>query len=248
MKHFLCHGSQLVYQTLLRSPIALSAKQLAVLLHEYPTTVYRLVEPLIQMGLVTKSGWYPVGFQACPADEALSKFLLYQNDLFSKKFCRPIKSDISDNKKQIPASQQIHLLFIQSRNELMNLSVGETDRARTSIDLLRSGGEIPPDLMLSLIESMKRNVRVRMLIQDYSSKNANTVAYWIKNGIQVRKSMLRHVRLMLYDSNITYFMSYRHIDSEKDLGMKIDYPPFAVMLSQLFNIWWEKADEIVKAS
>jgi hypothetical protein len=39
-------------------------------------------------------------------------------------------------------------------------------------------------------------------------------------------------------------MSYKHAESVKDLGMKIAYAPFAAMLSQLFDQWWEKGEEI----
>lgn len=49
---------------------------------------------------------------------------------------------------------------------------------------------------------------------------------------------------MLYDSGIVYFMLYKNADSKIDLGMKTDYPPFAVILSQLFERWWEKAEII----
>ena len=83
-----------------------------------------------------------------------------------------------------------------------------------------------------------------MLIQDYSSENAEQVLNWQKNGIIVRKTPLRHLRLMIYDNSTVYFMSYKHSDSEKDLGMKIKYPPLAVIFSQLFEEWWQKAEII----
>lgn len=126
----------------------------------------------------------------------------------------------------------------------MNLSAQEIAKAIKSVDLLRSGHEIPADVMLSLIEAKRKGISTRMLIQDYSDENAEQVANWIKNGIEVRKTNLKHVRLMLYDSQIVYFMSYKHEDSGKDMGMKINYPPFAVILSQLFDTWWEKAKTI----
>jgi hypothetical protein len=40
------------------------------------------------------------------------------------------------------------------------------------------------------------------------------------------------------------YESYRNEDSVKDLGMKITYPPFATILSQLFNEWWEKGEDV----
>ena len=98
--------------------------------------------------------------------------------------------------------------------------------------------------MSAITEAKQRNVATRMLIQDYAEDNAEQVANWQKNGILVRKTPLAHIRLMLYDSSIVYFMSYKHKTSEKDLGMKITYPPLAVIFSQLFEQWWQKADKI----
>ncbi len=226
--------SQLLYQTLLASSCPQSAKQLAAILHIYPNTVYRLAGPLIKMGIVSKTDRYPYQFLAKPIEEGLSLYLLHQDEWFSQRFFQT---------KSIQ-SKQIQFSFIQSRDELFNVSIDETKKALQSVDLLRSGGEIPADLMLALVEAKKKNVFTRMLIQDYSPENAELISNWKKNGIFVRKTTLRHIRLMIYDSKIVYFMSYRHSDSGKDIGMKISYPPFAAILSQLFNSWWKKAEKI----
>lgn len=236
--------SQDLYQTLLSSDQPLSAKQLAAKLDIFPNTVYRLADPLIDIGLIIKAGRYPSQFIAKPVNEGLSLFLLAQNDWFSQQFSKPGQIKNLTKNEAIPQSQQIKLSFVQSRDELMRLSVDEINKTNRSVDLLRSGHEIPADVMLALMEAKKRNVVTRMLVQDYSVDNAEQIANWQKNGILVRKTELRHIRLMLYDSNVVYFMSYKHTDSEKDLGMKIDYPPFAVIFSQLFDQWWKKAEEI----
>lgn len=240
----LSQQSQALYKILLRSNRSLSAKELAGQLHIFPSTTYRLTEPLITMGLITKTSTYPYKFTAKNVDEGLSLFLLYQNEWFSQQFFSINKKTDGIEKGEISRSKEIRLSFIQSRDELMNKSAEEIAKATKSIDLLRSGHEISPDVMLAIIEAKRRNVLTRMLIQDYSAKNADQVAYWQKNGILVRKSKLHHIRLMLYDSSIVYFMSYKHTDSSKDLGMKISYPPLAVILSKLFEEWWQKAEKI----
>lgn len=222
----------------------LSAKQLAVKLHIHPNTIYRLAKPLINIGLISKAPQYPYQFAAKSIDEGLSLFLLHQNDWFWEQFSVPGQKKHSSQNNQISKSQEIKISFIQSRDELFNLSLGEIEKANTSIDLLRSGNEIPTEVMLALLKAKKRKVLTRMLVQDYGPENANQVSYWQQNGILVKKTILRHVRLMIYDSLAIYFMSYRHTDSDKDLGMKISYPPFATMLSQLFDQWWQKADTI----
>lgn len=236
--------SQSLYKALLASDKPLDAKQLAQKLKIFPATVYRLTDPLLKIGLVDQIDKYPARFIAKPVDEGLSLFLLNQNNWFSRQFTNRDQKQPTSDEEQIPKSQQVSISFVQSRDELMRLSEGEIKKTVKSVDLLRSGHEIPADVMLALVEAQKRGVIIRMLIQDYSAKNAEQVAMWQRNGILVKKIPLRHIRLMLYDSNVVYFMSYKHTDSEKDLGMKINYPPFAVILSQLFDAWWEKAEKI----
>lgn len=236
--------SQDLYRTLLSSREPLNAKTLAEKLRIFPNSVYRLIDPLMDMGLITRTKKYPYKFIARPLNEGLSLFLLNQNDWFSKEFSHSKKKGQAEAKREISEFQQVSISFIQSRNELMNLSAVEIGKARKSIDLLRSGGEIPADVMLATIEAKQRGVPTRMLIQDYSEANIQQVANWIRNGIEVRKTELKHIRLMIYDNRTIYFMSYRHDDSTKDMGMKIEYAPFAAILSQLFESWWSKADII----
>ena len=229
--------SQAVYQTLLRNGDTLTAKQLADELKISPATLYRLTNPLIATGLISKTDAYPYKFSAKPINEGLSLFLLSQNDWFSKRFT----SENKDGNKENKNSKEIKLSFVQSRDELMKYAADETTNSTKSVDLLRSGHEMSADVMAEIVNAHKRGITTRMLIQDYSEENAEQVSYWQKNGILVRKTPLRHVRLMIFDASTVYFMSYKHSDSEKDLGMKINYPPFAVIFSQLFDKWWEEA-------
>ena len=239
--------SQALYQILLNAGSPLSIKQIASKLYIFPSTAYRLTEPLLLMGLITKTTTYPHQFMAKPIDEGLSLFLLHQTNWFTKEFSSSKKEVTSVTQSQHMnkfLASPIEFSFIQSRDELMNQSAEEINKATKSVDLLRSGNELSADVMLAIINAKKHNVLTRMLIQDYSVDNAEQVLHWQKNGILVRKTTLRHIRLMLYDCSTIYFMSYKHTDSEKDLGMKINYPPFAVILSQLFETWWQKADII----
>lgn len=223
--------TQELYRALLGSSVPLSSKQIASKLNVVPNSVYRLTLPLIEMGLVTKTEQYPYQFKANPTDEALSLFLLYQDNWFSRQFPKAKNS-----------SEPLSFLFVQSRDELMSLSVAEVNKTGESVDLLRSGAEFPADLLLAMVKAKKRGVTIRMLIQDYSAENAGLIRNWKANGILVRKTPLQHVRLMLYDSKVVYFMSYRHTEAEKDLGLKIIYAPFAVILSRQFDQWWQKAE------
>jgi sugar-specific transcriptional regulator TrmB len=233
--------SQAIYQVLLNANQPLTAKDLSCRLRIPSSLVYRLIKPLIAMGLASKTKPYPYLFSAKPAGEGLSMYLLFQNEWFSKQFSSA-KQNLMENSNS--ESNGIGFSFIQGRDELMKKSAEELDKTTKSADILRSGGEIPAETMLAMFKAIKREVKIRMLIQNYSDQNRHDVEYWKKNGILVRQTPLHHLRLMLYDSKIIYFMSYRHDDSGKDTGMKIDYAPFAAILSRLFDEWWQKAEII----
>ncbi len=233
--------AQSIYKILQDSNKPLSAKIIAEELNIFPNSVYRLTEELISMGLIKKTGKRPFRFETKAQDEGLSLFLLYQNEWFSRQFPKSAKKT---EKKENTYSPQISLSFIQSRDELMNMAAEEINKAKQSVDLLRSGHEMSADVMLAINKAKKRNISVRMLIQDYSKDNSEQVLFWQKNGILVRKTPLHNIRLMLFDSSTLYFMSYKHTDSKQDSGVKIAYTPFAVILSSLFEDWWKKAEVI----
>jgi hypothetical protein len=239
--------SQAVYKILLSVNRPLSARILANQMRISPSLAYRLMEPLIAIGLITKINAYPCLFKAKSQDEGLSLYLLYQNEWFLKQFsvsfARRDPAEATGNIKH----NEISFSFIQSREELMKKSTEELARTTKSFDILRSGHEIPADTMLAMFEAKKRGVKIRMLIQDYSGKNASQIEHWKTNGILVCKTSLHRIRLMIYDSSVAYFMSYKHEDPSRDFGMKVSYPPFAVILSKLFDEWWQKAEKILMA-
>jgi sugar-specific transcriptional regulator TrmB len=234
--------SQAIYKILLNAGRPLTAKILAAQMHLSPSLTYRLTEPLITTGLIMRETIRPCRFSAKPIDEGLSLYLLSQNEWFLKQFSS--ENNIARAKNNISRTDQMQFSFIQSRDELMNKSTEELDRTTKSFDILRSGHEIPADTMLAMFKARKRGVKIRMLIQDYSGENASQIKHWKTNGILVGKTPLHRIRIMIYDSMVAYFMSYKHEDSSKDLGMKVDYQPFAVILSKLFDEWWKNAEAI----
>lgn len=236
--------TQKLYQFMLASDQAWTIKDLAKHLRVLPNALYRITDPLVEMGLLVKEGSHPVKLVAKPTSEAMGLFLLHQSTWFEHNVKKPTKSDKPSDSKPDNENSRIQLSFIQGRDKLMDLAVDEFVKVNYSVNLLRSGHEMPPELMRERLSAIKRGVKVRMLVQDYDQSNALGVHAWIRNGIIVRKTSMRELRLQVYDSDIVYFMSYKHSDSTLDMGMKVTYAPFAVMLNQLFEKWWDEAEEI----
>ncbi len=222
--------AQKLFQTLLQTSKPQTNKQLAHKLNIVPNSVYRLTQDLINMNLIIKHQTHPLTFSAKPTSETLGIFLLNQTSWFQDRFPS--------------SSANVNFSFIQGRDKLMEHSVAEIDKCKKSVDLLRSGHEIPAETMRALVQAKNRGIITRMLIQDYSPQNAHLVSNWQQNGILVKYTQTTHLRLMLYDSRILYFMSYKHQNSKQDLGLKITYPPFATMLSQVFEKLWQQAEKI----
>ncbi len=219
-----------VYKQILQSKNGVTITEIASKLRISASDVYRLTLPLMNIGLVLKNSERP--FKLFAGSGGLDLFLAVQSEWFTNNF-----KDGNPKRK----NKDMSFSFVQGRDELMKVSITEMDTSVKSIDLLRSGREIPTDTMFSMISAVKRGVKVRMLIQEYDRENKEMVSNWIKNGVEVRHTNAKNIRIMVFDSKIGYFMSYRHSDSGQDLGMKINYEPFALMLSQYFSNLWKKA-------
>lgn len=224
-----------IYKILIEENCALTSGELALKIRVSASDIYRLTKTLLDIGLIEKIKGRPVKFQAKPVSEGSGFFLLNESRWFDDQFGLQI---------QVKEQADMQMEFIQGRDELMRVSATETDKCSKSVDLLRSGHEIPPDTMRATVQAIQRGVKVRMLIQDYGEENREQVDNWLRNGILVRKTTLKHLRLMLYDSKVCYFMSYKHTDSGQDQGMKIVYPPFAAILSEYFNKLWQESEKI----
>lgn len=222
-----------VYKHILKSREGITVAEIASKLRISASDVYRLALPLIEMGLILKNNERP--FKLFAGEGGLDLFLTAQSEWFSKNF-----KDGNPKRK----NKDMSFDFVQGRDELMKVSITEMDNSIKSIDLLRSGREIPTDTMLSMVSAVKRGVKVRMLIQEYDRENKEMVGNWIRNGVEVRFTKAKNIRIMVFDSKVGYFMSYRHTDLGQDLGMKIDYEPFALILSQYFSSLWKKAKVI----
>jgi sugar-specific transcriptional regulator TrmB len=231
-----------VYEFLLKEGGGVPVAEIGTKLLIAPADIYRLIKPLSEAGLIKRSPNYPATLAAIEPCEALSLFLLAQSRWFNEQFKSPTK--VVNSQKSAGRNTGMQLEFIQGRDELMRVSVDEMAKTTKSVDLLRSGHEIPADLLLEMTRAIGRNVKIRMIIQDHGPENKEMVENWVKNGILVRRTNLKSLRLMIYDSKVGYFMSYKHSDSGRDMGMKIVYPAFAAILSRYFEDLWQEAEKI----
>lgn len=226
---------QRVYQALLNSNQARTAKQLGHKLEILSNAVYRSIEPLINLGLVQKLNDYPTRFKVTQTDRALEHFLLQQTNWFASSFL---------NGNSFVDKGSLELTFIHGRDSLLESGVGDMKRAKKLVRILVSGHEVPAEMILANKKAVKRGVEIRMLIQGYGEFNRQLVKTWKKIGVKVRKIDNVQARLLLYDHDTTCFMSYKNDDSTKDMGVRFIYPPINSILSVIYEQWWKQSKSI----
>ena len=232
-----------IYEYLLTVNKPCTIAEMANALNMKATAIYRHIHWLKRVGFVIELNTYPKSYRANSISDAEALFLTEQRKWFRDRFASLGESEVDLDVSNQKQADEISWSFIQSRDALMDVSVEEINRSQKRIDLLRSGHEIPKHVMEALHNAHLRGVEIRMLVQTSSPEQEEEFEVWRKNGIQVRTTRFHSMRLMLFDAKVLYFMSYKHEDSVRDVGMKIDYEPFAQQLAGLFDEWWEAGVE-----
>ena len=83
-----------------------------------------------------------------------------------------------------------------------------------------------------------------MLIQDLKAFSKERFKAWEKIGIEIRYLKYMQARIFIYDKEIVYFTSYSESQNQEAIGMRFEYPPYAVLMEELFEQRWSLAKDI----
>ncbi len=203
---------------------SLTAKEIGKVLKIFPNAVYRETKKLESLGLITKTGNYPVRFSLKNSSEALG----FLNTLIRQSF----------SNSQLTTENSLKLGFIENRKELLALTNKDTKTVKESLNIIVSGHEVPADTILTQKQAVDRGVRVRMLIQDLSASSRESIRAWQKIGIEIRYLKYLQARIFVFDRKIVYFTSYSEIKNHEAIGMRFEYEPYARLMSELFEQKW----------
>lgn len=229
--------SEAIYKHLLITG-ELSAKEIGVRLNILPNAVYRAIKPLISSGLVKKLDKYPVEFGVTDFDQALNSYLLNTREAFLTKF---FPNGVGNDKG---VKGLLNVSFIKNRQELLERSNEDMSKAKSRVNLIVSGLEVPAETVLAYKRACERGVRIRTLVQRLDEVNKEMLKNWRKVGIDVRFFPLLEARVIVFDLQIVYIISYNPNKQDEGVGVRFDYPPIAKIMDELFEERWKKSGEI----
>ncbi len=211
----------------------LSAKAIAEKLNVLPPAVYRAAKPLIEIGIVQKVGKYPVQFKAMPAEDS---FDLYQSAL---------RKDFQETfSLKGPSAKPLNISFIRDRQHLLEEIGRDIKNAKETVSFIVSGLEIPAEAVLSYKEAARRGVKIRALVQNLDETSSQMFKNWKKIGVKVKYFSNMEARIFIIDKKIVYFTSYNAKIKEEAIGMRFEYPPYAKLMSDIFEKRWKLGKEI----
>ncbi len=225
-----------VYKLLNDGP-ALSAHGIADELGILPNAVYRVVKKLIDRGLVEQLDGYPVRFKTVPAQTAMSLYLVAATQNFRREF--------GLNKSALAISSDAPIInLIKDRPSLLRREVIDSRTAKQSVDLIISGHEIPDDNVLAMRQAVMRGVSIRKIVHQPEQAKSKLVQLWKDVGADVRYLSGLDIRLIIFDKRIVYLTSYDAKKPSSAFGIRFEYVPLALQMTEVFEQNWQKAEEL----
>jgi sugar-specific transcriptional regulator TrmB len=222
---------------LLLAENGLTANQIGKKLGIFPNAVYRSLETLKKFGCVTEQDIYPAIYIAVAPPEAVERFLLLSREGFLSTF----------SKSEQAQTEELKINFIKDRDALLKKYVVDAKTATREIGLIISGHELPNDVYFENLKAIRRGVKIKIIVQRYDQANKSVINSWQECGVEVRYLEAVNVRLVVIDHKIVHLLSYDQKEGLSGLGVKVDYPPFAEMLSNVFDNKWQEAQPIAKS-
>jgi sugar-specific transcriptional regulator TrmB len=230
---------------LLSDSRALSAQEIADELGILPNAVYRVAKKLMDMGLVEELGGYPVRFQAVPAQTALSLYLVAATQNFRREFgLASLARPGATGRGRTEAGDSPTISLVKDRPSFLRRELVDTRVARQSIDLIVSGHEVPDENILSFRKAVLRGVRIRKIIHQPEQARSELTKMWQDIGVHVRFLPNLDMRLIIFDKRITYITSYDPKKPGSAFGVRFEYVPLAVQMTEVFEQNWQKAEEL----
>jgi len=214
--------------TLLEDGKPRSAKDIGKRLNIFPHAVYRAIRQLLELGFVQQLHDYPIKYQAKPVSDAMELYSLIMRQNFQEAF--HAHKNIRNNK------QGLNMSFIKSRKDLLEQTKRDAEHTKSTFDHIVSGHEIPADSILAYKKSLERGVKIRIIVHQIPQKQM--IESWKRMGVEIRYYPDIKGRIFIFDKRIVYFTSYNPRRKQEAIGMRFEYAPFALLMSELFEQKW----------
>lgn len=222
-----------IYRQIANCP-DITAHDIANSLAIYPNAVYRAAKDLIDLGLVETTDTYPVRYKPSPAQKALSLYLQASAKNFRNQF--GVGATNSN-----PINETFSISLVKDRESLLKSQNADVLVAKFSIDFIVSGLEVPDETVLAFRKAAAVGVKIRAIVQQKRETSKDQLEKWHDLGATVKYLPDLKIRLIVIDQKITYLTSYDPSHKNSAFGVRLNYEPFAVQMSELFNLNWQKA-------
>lgn len=232
------HGRKIY--SLLQERGTLTVRKLATLLRVHPSAIYRLARYLISIGLIEEISKRPIYFRALPSLEAKENYFAHQKDRIENIFSGlPVNTSVK-------TTENYHISFIQDR-EAIFARVAEdlkTAKKRAHFIVLGLPIGVSPELMLEQKNAVQRGVPVKIIVQEVSNENKETISSWKKQGLLLRRGLPIGFHLLLIDDSISYLMYYDQQDKTKRYAVRILHSAINRELQAIFKEHWKRSAPI----
>lgn len=212
----------------------LTAAQISDKLNILPHAVYRSIKILVDFGFVRQMGHHPTLYTKNSSDGPIDLYTSAMKTYLSEAF-------LSSNNQ---ANSMLDISFIQTRDQLIEMTNRDIEKTEKSINFIVSGHEVPAETILAHKLAVERGVVVRKLVQNLDAASREMFKSWKSAGVEMRYFPNMESRIFVYDSQIVYFTSYNPEKNAEALGVRFNYAPFALMMNEMFEKRWEQGKEI----
>jgi len=210
----------------------MTAKQIGAQLNVLPNAVYRSVEQLIDIGVVTKTDSYPTSYTKTAGPAALESFLLNTQKSFLNSFLSDVDPD---------AGQEANMSFINTRSDLLKMTDRDTSQAKRTINFIVSGLQVPDESILTYHRAVAKDIQIRALLQKRDDTSPGKLEKWRDIGVKYRFTNDLGIRMFSFDSKVLYLTSYDQSKKEEAQGVRIAYPHLAMFMDGIFEQKWATA-------
>lgn len=227
-----------VYQLLLDQG-SFSATDIGKRLKLAPTAVYRLVDHLIFLGIITASATRPALYSAKDPSLAREQYIAAQRAWFTDS----VVGNFMISQMSQTSEQMTDAAFITGRNAIFSRITKDYHMVKRSIIMIILGLSegISPELLLAQKDAVEKGVRCKIIVQEYRAENRDTITSWIQNGAVVRHGKPIGFHMVILDDRISYLMWYDEHDRSKRTAVRFVHAGIAKQLQAVFDGFWRDA-------
>jgi hypothetical protein len=103
---------------------------------------------------------------------------------------------------------------------------------------------IPDEIYLAHRKAIAQGARVRRIVHQKDRRFTSINEEWKKMGAEVRYLPDFSLRMLIYDKRIVYITSFDPDSPTSAFGVRFEYEPLAMQMTELFEQNWQKAYEL----